>query len=336
MKNDLIKLCVDSHKGIITNFSKGETSEAIRKAFVGLMGTDKPDHRQFRKHQADIFEILEVVLDDIIDESWDKNVFFNQFVEYRDLNLGDTNEFYVEDKSMLRVSRIADGHWDLRAQKLNIGDSFTINTQTYGSKVYSDFRLFLAGRIDFASLINKIQEAFKLQMAQEIYTSFASTSNFLPSQFTHTGSFSEDKMDDIIAHVKASSNFADLVICGTRKALREIVGSSYSGANSFMLSENMKNDLNQTGMIQYWNGIPLLEIPQVHTANDFEFMLDDKTLMILPANTKPIKVVTEGQSMIKAINDGVTNLDQTMEYTFIKRFGIGIIFDTSFGVYKLV
>lgn len=335
MKNNLIKLCVDAHRGAISDFSQGQTEEVIRKSFIDMIGTATPDHRQFRRHEAEIFEILEVVLDDIIDESWDKNVFFNQFVEYRNLNLGDTNEFYVEDKSMLRVSKIANGHWDLRAEKLNIGDTFNISTEAYGSKVYTDFRRFLAGRIDFANLINKIQEAFKLQMASEIYTSFLATATYLPTEFKHSGVFSEDAMDNIIDHVQASSNQANIVIAGTKKALREVIGTSYTGANSLMMSENMKDELNQTGAIQTWNGIPLLEIPQVHAPNSFDFMVDDKKLMILPANTKPIKVVTEGNSMVKETSDGTTNMDMSMEYTFLKSFGIACIFSSSYGIYEL-
>lgn len=333
--NELVQLCVDTYRGVVTDYSSQEATDVIRKAFVDILGTDKPDHRQFRKHKNDIFEIIEVVLDELVDEGWENNKFFEQFVEYRNLNLGDTNEFYVEDRTMLTVSKLAQGHWNLRRQKLNIGDSFTVKTDIYGASVYTDFLRFLAGRMDWGKLISKIQEAMKLKMATEIYVSFMSTMNYLPAEFKHTGSFSEEQMLDIIDHVQASNGYAPVVIAGTRKALKEVVGT-YSGANSFLVSENMKDQLNKNGMLDTWNSIPLLEIPQVHAPNSFDFMLDDKRLMILPANAKPIKLVREGQSMIKEVSDGTTNMDMSMEYKFLTQFGVATIFNLMYGMYELV
>lgn len=335
MSKELVTLCIDTYKGVVTDYSTKEASEVIRKAFVDMIGTDKPTPRQFRKHKNDIFEIIEVVLDELVDEGWENNKFFEQFVEYRNLNLGDINEFYVEDKTMLTVSKVAQGHWDLRRQKLNIGDSFTVQTDVYGASVYTDFLRFLAGRIDWGKLVDKIQEAVKFKMATEIYVNFMSSMNYLPAQFKHTGSFSEDAMLDIVGHVQASSNYAPVVIAGTRKALKEIV-KSYSGTNSFLISENMKDNINQTGILETWNSIPLLEIPQVHVPNTFDFMLDDKRLMILPANSKPIKVVREGQSLIKEVSDGTTNADMSMEYKFLTQFGVATIFNVMYGMYELV
>lgn len=334
MSKDLVKLCIDSYRGVVTDYSEKEVDGVIRKAFVDIMGTDKPDHRQFRKHKADIFAIIEEVLDEIVDEGWESNTFFQQFVDYRNVNLGDKNEFYVEDKTMLSVSKIADGHWNLRRQKLNVGDSFTVDVDTYGAKVYTDFLRFLAGRMNWTALVNKIQEAVKFKMASEIYMNFMSTMNFLPTEFKHSGSFSADEMAEIVAHVQAANNYAPVVIAGTRKALKELSGT-YSGVNSFLVSENMKNQLNTQGQLDMWDGIPLLEIPQVHAPNTFDFMLDDKRLMVLPANAKPIKLVREGQSMIKEVSDGTTNMDMSLEYTFITRFGLSVIFNEMIGMYEL-
>src|SRR5437763_120099 len=107
MKNELVQLCLDASKGKLTNYSNGDTSEAIRQGFIELMGTDKPDYRTFRNNKPQVFEILEVILDQVIYDSILQTPFFNQFVEYRDLNLGDTNQFYVKDRIMLTLIQIA-------------------------------------------------------------------------------------------------------------------------------------------------------------------------------------------------------------------------------------
>ena len=334
MNNDLIKLCINSYNGTITKYSQADTDHVIRSAFVDMFGTDRPSFKQIRRADVEFYEIVETVLDQTIGSKWEHNDFFNQFVESKDMERGDKNEFYVEDRSMLVASKLAEGHWNLRRQKLDIGNSFSVETFDYGVKIYTDFLRFLTGRIDWNGFINKIQEAMEYKLESEIYTNFMATMQYLPPEFKATGSFVEDEMLDIVDHIQASNSFAPVVIAGTRKALKEIVGS-YSGGNSIFLSETMKNQLNQTGSFRYWNGIPLLEIPQVHIPNTFDFALNDKRLMALPANTKPIKLIREGMSRIQSITTSTRNMDQSLEHTFITRYGIACIFDTSYGMYEL-
>ncbi|MEK5036306.1 hypothetical protein MKY96_33175 [Paenibacillus sp. FSL R7-0302] len=331
MNENLVKLCVDAARGNVVNFSKGQASEAIRKEFIELMGTDKPDYRTFKNHESQVFQILEVVLDDLITKGISSTNFFDQFVEYRDLNLGDTNIFYVEDRSTLTVSEIADGHLNLRRQKLNIGDTFTVATKVFGIKVYGDFLRFVAGRLDWAGLVAKIDEAVRLKLASDIYTSFMGASTYLPAQFKKTGSFSDANMSELLQRVSTANGYAPLIIAGTRNALKKI-GASYN-ATSFLVSEDMKNQLNQNAILNVYEGVPLMEIPQVFSPNTFDFALDDSKLLVLAANTKPVKVVREGQSIIKEVTEG--NMDMSMEHTFITRYGIVVVFNNAYGVYTL-
>jgi hypothetical protein len=334
MNHTLVKLCVDAAKGqVASNFTSVQASEAIRKEFVEIMGTDKPDFRTFRKHKNEIFEILEVVLDQLITDGVTSTQFFDQFVEYRDVNLGDANEFYVEDRSVLTISKIAGGHYDLRRQKLNIGDSFTVTTSWYGAKVYTDFLRFLAGRVDWAGLISKIDEAMRLKMAGDIYGAFMGASAYLPAEFKKTGSFTDVAISDLVQHVSTANGYASVVIAGTRNALKKITGS-YT-ASSFLLNEGMKDQINQKGIVNVYEGIPLMEIPQVFTPNTFTFALDDSKLLVLPANVKPIKIVREGQSIIQENSDGGKNMDMSMEYTFMTQYGIAVVFNNAYGVYTL-
>lgn len=332
MNEKLVKLCVDAYKGNVLNYSKDQASEAIRKEFIELMGTDNPDYRTFRNHQSQIFEILEVVLDSLITKGITESPFFEQFVEYRDLNFGDTNMFYAEDNTMLTVAEIADGHLNLRRQKLNVGDSFTVGTKTFGAKVYGDFHRFISGRLDWAGLVNKLDEAVRHKLAEEIYTNFMGASQYLPSQFQKTGTFTDANMSDLLQRVSTANRYAPLVIAGTRNALKKINGA-YQGGNSFLVSENMKNQVNERGILNVYEGVPLLEIPQVFTPNTFDFAIDDTKILVLPANTKPIKVVREGQTIIKEVNDG--NMDMSMEHTLITKWGVATIFNTAYGAYTI-
>jgi hypothetical protein len=336
MDANLVKLCVDAYHGKVTNFSNAQASDAIRAKFVEMIGTDKPDFRTFRNNKNEIFQIIEEVLDQAIVPVLTQSPFFEQFVEYRDLNYGDSNQFYVEDRTMLTVSEIADGHLNLRRQKLNIGDTFTVSTKTYGIKIYGDFLRFVSGRLDWAGFVRKVEEALRYKLAEDIAGGFIGASTYLPAQFVKSGTFTDANMADLIAHVSTANGYAPLVIAGTRNALKKL-HSGYSSTNSFLVSEKMANEIHDKGVLSTYDGVPMMEIPQVFQLNTFDFKLDDNKLFVLPANTKPIKVVREGQTIIvdNPGNGQHMNMDMSYEHTVITKYGVVTIFNVAYGVYNL-
>lgn len=324
--NELVKLGVDLYKNRVQQYSKSEGNDVIRKAFVEIIGTDKPDYRQFRKHKNEVFEIIEEVLEQTITDGM-HTPFFDQFVEYRDLELGDTNEFYVEDRSMLTIARHSGNHWDVRRQKLNIGDSFVVQAEPMAVAIYADFQRFLAGRIDWDAFIAKVGQSYAQEINDRVHTEFMATINYLPAGFKETGTFSEGTLLNIAEHVQAANQGANLVIAGTRTALSKLTGVS-------TLSDGMKDELNKNGVLQYWNGYSLLPIPQSHKPNTLEFAVENDRFIILPANAKPIKVVKEGSPLVKEVSDGLTNQDMSMEYKFIAKYGVATVFNMLYGQYS--
>ncbi len=335
MKTDLVKLGVDSYFGRVKDFSNVQASEGLRSQFIEMMGTDKPDYRTFRNHKNEVFQVIEEIIDQTLIPVLTQSPFFDQFVEFRDLNYGDTNVFYVEDRTMLTVSEIADGNLNLRRQKLNIGDSFTVSTKTYGIKIYGDFLRFISGRLDWAAFVRKIEDALRYKLAEDIAAGFMSSSQYLPAQFLKTGSFTDTNMSDLVQHVSTANQYAPLIIAGTRNALKKINGA-YSSTNSFLVSLKMADEINQNGILNQYEGIPLMEIPQVFTINTFDFKLDDSKIFVLPANTKPVKVVREGQTII--VDGGAAgqmNMDMSQEHTVVTKYGVATIFNTAYGAYTL-
>lgn len=328
MSKDLVKLGVDLYKKRVTDYSEVKANEVIRKAFVDIMGTDKPDARQFRRHKVEIFEIIEEVLEQTITDGMIANPFFDQFVEYRDLNLGDSNEFYVEDRSMLTVARHAGNHWNIRRQKLNVGDSFTVQTEAFAAAIYTDFKRFLAGRIDWDAFITKVGQAFANELNSRIYTEFMATMAYLPAEFKETGTYADATLIDIAEHVQAANQGSQIVIAGTRTALSKLTGTTT------LMSDGMKDQVNKNGVLEMWNGFALLPIPQNHKANTFEFQVANDKFLVLPANAKPIKVVKEGMPLIKEVSDGTTNRDMSMEYEFISQYGVAAVFNVLYGIYQ--
>ena len=100
-KQELIAMCVDHYTGDLANFvaeniktdEKSIDSQIRQRIQNEVLGGAEFNYRAYRKHKNDIFEILEVVLDQTLPEGWSDNEFFNRFVEERRVDLGDTNEF---------------------------------------------------------------------------------------------------------------------------------------------------------------------------------------------------------------------------------------------------
>lgn len=333
-KSNLIKLCVDSvmNPAQVQHFAKGADVDAtIRKQFFELMGTEKPTMKDVRKNKVEIFEILEEVLTETYKKGINEDEFFMQFAEVRNIALGDAQEFYIEDDAVLVVSEHAGNHWDITRQKLEGGASFTVKTKAYAIGVYGDFFLFATGRLSFGKLIDKVAEAIKNKIYEEVAMSFANVVAKLPAEFKATGTYQEDKLQEIIAHVEAVSG-APAVVVGTRQALAKVT----AGLNVSYYSDAMKNELAQTGRIANVNGMTLVQLPTVHKANTFEFAYDDKQLLVLPlVDDKFIKIVFEGEDYMKEVNDETVNMDMSFDYKFLTRFGINTVFSTLFGVYTL-
>ena len=53
------------------------------------------------------FDLIEEVLDDLITTGWEENPWFNEFVEKRNLALGDLPTFVTEDDTILAVEKVA-------------------------------------------------------------------------------------------------------------------------------------------------------------------------------------------------------------------------------------
>lgn len=333
-KQALVQLCVDhiNNPERVAHFSKGkDVDTVIRAKFAEIIGTEHPTKKDLRRHQVAIYEILEEVIVETALKEVEENEFFMQFAETRNIARGDRNEFYIEDDAVLYVSEHSGTHWNISRQKLEGGTSFSVKTKAFAIAVYTDFELFMLGRVNFATLVAKVSDAIKRKVMEEVAASFAAGSAQLPAEFYQTGTYAESQLVKIYQHVQAATG-TQPVIVGTQSALTQIT----AGLAVEWYSDGMKDTLNSTGRIGVYKGMTLVQLPQAHKANTFEFAYDDNQLLILPnAADKFVKIVFEGDDMIKEVSDNITNNDMSIEYKYITRFGTQTVFSSVFGLYKL-
>lgn len=331
------KLMIDTAKGInAENYSMTDSNTAIRKRFSEILGVDehasrKEIRRALRKHKDEFFEVIEDTIEDLRVSGWGNNPFFMEYVEQKNIALGDINEFYVEDDSMLTVSKFSGNHHDLIRQKLGAGQTFSVPTSWYGVKIYTEFEQMMTGKIDWASFVQKIYVAWDNFVNGMLYTALMDAEKSLPSEFKKTGSLTMENVEELATLVGDQSG-AEVVIIGTRTALNKL----YKLFDPNWISNDMKNERNSTGVVGYINGIRTMMIPQVYEAGTRKPLVDNKTLLFMPVRPdfKPIKFVNEGDPYFYEVSDRETNVDMTVEAEYQVKMGVGVVLNLHYGVYK--
>ena len=336
---ELARLMLDNAKGKVVmpaNFSEGEVrtpNEAITDAFLQVMQLDKNAKVEdiqlaFRKEEVrlGVFAIVEeVIRESIIAEAWHAP-FFDRFVETKSQTRGDKTVFYVESRNEVVVSRVSkDGRVALDRQRFDEGEEVTVKTATYAVKVYEHLARILLGRSDWGKFVMALQEAVQKDMTLRCYDAFAKALTQVPAAFKHTGSYNEAAIKKAIRNVKLAAGATSVTLVGTELALAKLQGADYPQ------TDDIKNELHQTGRLGYWYGVELMELPQAikqgkfNTTNlDSAMLLNDQHIYIIPNNVgRPVKQIVEPELL--DINESGVRVDDTIEFAVRYTQGVTVI-----------
>lgn len=112
------KLMLDAAQGNLDGVTPRQANDKIVEMFRNVIGVDEKAtkaevRKAIRRNQVAVFEIIEEVIDDMLVSGWEQNPFFREYVDVRNLALGDKNEFYVPDNSVLSVMKVSGNHHDI-------------------------------------------------------------------------------------------------------------------------------------------------------------------------------------------------------------------------------
>lgn len=323
-----------------------EANAKITTMFKKIIGCDENSskaevRKAIRKNQQVLFDLIEEVVPNLLQSGWQDNPFFNEFVETRNIDIGDQNVFYTEDDTILTVSKVSGNHWDLDRQRLGKGTTFSVATSWYGIAVYSEYEKLLTGLEDFATFVTKLYEAVDRFVNESIYEAFVSAASELPGgaggagQWVKTGDLGDATKDafmTLIEDVQMATGM-DVVIMGTKAALSKLEGMQKID----WVSDEMKQERYTTGRLGYFEGTRLVEIRQGFKLNDTTHRLvNDKQLFIMPVgDNKFVKVVNEGQPEMRQVQDNVTNQDMTYDFRYMFKIGVGVQIGLRFGVWNI-
>jgi RNA binding exosome subunit len=324
MLGKLSQLAIDIYENRLGNYTKDDATNALREEFKKICGTDEIDRKVLRRHKTEIFEIIEETLDVLVGRKIQSA--FEGNAEYKSGAWGDKPEFILKNPKLYKVAIVSDGNQSLRRQRLDNG-KVTITTSTRGVKIYEEFLRFLAGRIDWAEMVNKVADSYVNQIYTEVYTALYDSYNSLTATYAKNGAFNETTMRTLIEHIEAANNVT-AAIYGTKNAL--------SNVTSAQVSDAMKDVYSSQGYYGSFYGTPMRKIVQSHTNGTETFAVNESFLIILPeGDERIVKVYDEGDSIIEETADGV-NQDFSKEYTFLRKSGIAVVTSAKHGVYRLV
>lgn len=136
------KLLIDAAKKEVQEYSQAEANKVIVAKFreaLGIEPNDRPQaiKRAIRANKDLVFTIIEETVEEMLMTGWMNNPFFMDYVDTRNLALGDENDFYVEDDSILSVSKVSGNHHNMIRQRLGAGRHFSVAGEWYGLKFRS-------------------------------------------------------------------------------------------------------------------------------------------------------------------------------------------------------
>lgn len=327
---------------------KAEAEAKLRSICQKVFGVNEKSTRRelkraFREHGREFFDIIEEVVDVVISNGFKETEFFNNFVDYRNLALGDAYEFYSEDEVILAISNVGVSHHDYSLQRLGKGQATTLPYARYGAAVGMDLNMYLIGRENWSELCNAIGKAFVVKIQQELYATMLTAATQIPaavrSGFVGSGAISaanKDNFDAIISNVQ-TANESQVVILGTKTALKKL--NALSDVN--WRAASLKEDVSHSGRMGDYEGTLLMEIPQRFTSkNDLTPLIDNTKLWILPANQtdKFIKMIDVGETEIDEITEkGEANgrIDDIGKYEVQRSFGMGVLLGRYFGQWTI-
>lgn len=136
------QLLIDAAKKDVKEYSQADANKVIVAKFreaLGIEPNDRPQaiKRAIRANKDLVFTIIEETVEEMLMTGWMNNPFFMDYVDTRNLALGDENDFYVDDDSILSVSKVSGNHHNMIRQRLGAGRHFSVAGEWYGLKFRS-------------------------------------------------------------------------------------------------------------------------------------------------------------------------------------------------------
>lgn len=319
---EISRLGLDIYNKKVTTF-KTETgtidaNEALRQLLLDKCGGEW-SYRSFKQNEHAFYEIVEEIVtqstSDILRDTLD------DFIIWKDTELGDRIEFIVENTDLFEVSVVADGTRNTRRQRLHNG---RVQTTAFNLsvKIYEEWNSFMMGKIDWSKLIDRVVKSIEKKINIEIGKAFKNAyTSVLAGDLKVDGAMNEAQLLELTEKVGNNP-----VIYGTKIALSKIPSIQGYVTDA--------DDKRSNGYVRMFNGIKCVELENNYDKVSKTYDLENDKLFIVPEGDKIVYGGFEGQAIIKEDTSG-NRLDMQVEFDFTRRLHLGVAVSNRFGVYKI-
>lgn len=325
-KIEIRDIARELYRGTIEKFSNGtikehEATDMVTNAILDVCGCrEKFNMNKFMDNKYKVFQILEDVLTEPVKDGIVPQ--YQAWMDVQNVGYNETYKFKTLDNELFRVGVVANGTHDFHRQRLMNG-KLNMSTFELGIKIYEEFHSLRTGQVNFTEMIDRVRESFDAEIMGMVVRMIQTSFDGLDTKFKVKGSYDETKLLEIIDRVQAKSRKKP-VIYGTRTALSNLKG----------LSETDKEDIRNHGCLRMWNGITCIEIPQALDSKD-DFIVDNKTLFVIPDGTKIVKLLMEGEPEVRETTSEESRDDQQIEFSFMQRVQMGVAKSSIYGMFVI-
>jgi hypothetical protein len=300
-----------------------EAEEKLRTMLEEKVGGEF-DYWNFERNKIDIFQIMSELLS-VTTSSLTRET-FEPFAEFRDLGYGDTIEWHVENQDLYDVAVVATDNNNLLRQRL-LDTRVPMQATELGVKIYEHFSNFMAGRINWVKMVDKVAKSMEHEMVSRVGKAFIDAYSAVEgdSELNISGTMVEDKLTELVAKVEGMG-VGEVKIYGTKTALAKVPGIEGLAVGL--------NEKRQNGYVKMFNGVECVEIKNTYNKETKEWGVAADKLFIVPAGVKPIMVGFEGEGFVFEDKEGKRN-DRQLEYLFTRRCSVGVVKAVNYGVYTI-
>lgn len=193
--------------------------------------------------------------------------------------------------------------------------------------------MFQLGKIDFATLVDKMYKSIEQYRYSALYTAFMSADQNLPTDMKLETPVTEATKDAIIDQIEAVKAVTgkEVILVGTRTAIQRL----QSTINYNMFSNSMKDEKNNNGILGNWEGYECMALSRVNKAGTRDSIFteeDNKKIYIMPVGADPfIYRVNEGDVMYTEAGMDGSVKDMTATVDIRYKEGIGVVINELFG-----
>lgn len=304
------------------DYSYEALNATLRQEMNEIAGT----YRDFRKNSADIYSLIERVVDDVLPKKVQEN--YQMFAEVQSVPQGDKVLFRRKLSAKARAKQFVTrvglaGVYEV--WKLGGEESFEVPTSAIGTAVQIPLEEFLDGRVDWAEMLNIVMEGMDELIYHEIGAALRASINQLPTNnVVVSNDFDEVEFDRLLYIADAYG--PSTIYCTMEFAAKMLPHDTWR------YTEAMKTELWQNGRLSNYKGRTVVIMPNgLEDETNSRKTVDASWCWILPGGgAKPVKVVFEGDTLTREEN----NHDWSRDIHIYKKVGVAAMMTNDICVYR--